>query len=172
MWYRYAAKPCCPDCLAHSSENRSISCTKPCLYSRELRNTIISAYQNNEKDSRISPTDFGQVRFRELVPLEVMEQFAISKGGRFPKPQLCNGLHYLVRLGSCQSDGNTTSKESGLGPQDGAASSSSHSGSSQGNQINIHAQALPRTAGVLLIVSGLQGGLCSAFRCFTSSGKE
>ena len=37
-----------------------------------------------------------QIRFRELVPQDVMQDFAANKGGRFPRPQLCRGLHHLV----------------------------------------------------------------------------
>ncbi|KAF5842201.1 hypothetical protein DUNSADRAFT_8601 [Dunaliella salina] len=82
-----------------------------------------------------------QVRFRELVPPEVMEQFATSRGGRFPQPQLCEGLHYLVSAGDRQHD----TEQQGMGPQGGGAAEGSSSVASSSGA------AMPGTAGVLLI---------------------
>mmetsp|Transcript_5956 Transcript_5956/g.14055 ORF Transcript_5956/g.14055 Transcript_5956/m.14055 type:complete len:611 (-) Transcript_5956:636-2468(-) len=82
-----------------------------------------------------------QVRFRELVPPEVMAQFAASKGGRFPQPQLCEGLHYLVSLGDSQHDTEQQVISSqGDGPALDARTAASSSGAT-----------MPGTAGVLLI---------------------
>lgn len=59
-----------------------------------------------------------------------MQQFAESRGGSFPSPQACAGLHYLVQ----GSDGGASS--SGSGSSEGAATGST-----------------PPFSGVLLIVS-------------------
>lgn len=40
---------------------------------------------------------FPQLPLRQIVPPEEIERFAHSKGGAFPVPQFCSGLHYLLR---------------------------------------------------------------------------
>eukprot|EP00983_Pelagomonas_calceolata_P114679 1160118-Pelagomonas_calceolata.AAC.3 len=78
-----------------------------------------------------------------------MAQFAASKGGRFPQPQLCEGLHYLVSLGDSQHDTEQQVISSqGDGPALDARTAASSSGAT-----------MPGTAGVLLIVSAAQNSL-------------
>jgi 2-polyprenyl-6-methoxyphenol hydroxylase-like FAD-dependent oxidoreductase len=40
---------------------------------------------------------FPQMKWRELVPQEVMERYAASQGGTFPAPQYCTALTWEVQ---------------------------------------------------------------------------